>query len=156
MKSFGQYLQESLDKPYSSKFYDSDDDGYGNQTHEYHFKDHKGEHHPVYFRHNEESPHEAEMSFQSSEGGWKATGKQRHHAVRVFATMKHLIAQHAKKHPRLKAITFSSDKDETKPYEYKEGSRNKLYRRLANAAGGTTEDNDDRLLHRIPVNRDKK
>lgn len=156
MKKFKEYLKESLNKPYHSKFYDSDDDGYGNQTHEYHFKDHSGEHHPVYFRHHEESPHEAEMSFSSSEGGYEATGKQGHHAVRIFSTMKDIIAKHAKKHPHLKTITFSSDKDETKPYQYKEGSRNRLYRKLTDISGGKTEDNDDRLTHKIPVNRKTK
>lgn len=156
MLSFRQYLEESLDKPYHTKFYDTDDDGYGTVNHEYHFIDHRGEHHPVYFTHREETPHEAEMSFANPEGDYRATGEHGHHAVRVFSTMKHLIERHAKKHPNIKSITFSSDKDETEPDKYKEGSRNKLYRRFANSAGGTTTDNDSKLTHKIPVNQDKK
>ena len=155
MKTFREFLEESLNRPYPIKFHGKDVDWSGSM-HEYHFQDHRGETHPIRFIHYDEAPHEAEVHFSSPEGGYQATGKQGHHAIRIFSTMRDAIEKHAKKHPKLKKITFGSDKNKKDRYDYEEGSRNKLYRKLTHMAGGKTIDDGEKLTHAIPVNKAKK
>lgn len=153
MKTFKQYLQEALDKPYDYDEMGSMENSSGEREHYYGFKDRKGIPTHVYITHHAGKAGEgrASVDFTDEQGNIDATGRG---TIRHISTVKKIMQDHAKKHPHLKTYTFTGEKDSDKPGA---GGRNRLYARLAKQAGGHSEDiNAYSSRHFIPVNRDKK
>lgn len=152
MKTFKQYLQEALDKPYDYDDMGSYANSSGHKDYQYSFKDHKGVPTHVYISHSKDKKgnHQASVDFTDEHGNIEATGRG---SIRHISTVKKIMQDHAKKHPQLKTYTFTGEKDTDKPGE---GGRNRLYTRLAKQAGGHSDDiNAYSNRHYIPVNRDK-
>lgn len=147
MKSYREYIKEALDKPFKHKKLNTMDSTSGT-THYYGFKDDKGERTHVYISHSKHN-NTAHVDFTDDEGGFEATGRG---SIRHLSTVKHIMQQHAKDHPDLKAYKFTSEKSRDRSDG---GGRHKLYSRLARSAGGRTEDEEHFSTHFIPVNRDK-
>ena len=149
MKTFKQYMQEALDKPYAYKKAKTIGGMEGSETHHYGFKDHKGALTHVYITHGEKSK-EASVDFTDENGDFEATGKG---SIRHISTVKKIMQDHAAKNPHLKAYEFTGEKDRGKKDG---GGRARLYKRLTKLAGGhTTDDQTLYSRHWIPVNRDK-
>jgi len=152
MKSFRQYLQESLDKPYEYDKLSSQENSSGESEHHYGFKDSKGVPTHVYITHHAGKAGEgrASVDFTDAFGEINATGKG---TIRHISTVKKIMRDHAEKHPHLKMYTFTGEKDSDKPGS---GGRNRLYSRLAKQAGGHSDDiNAYSNRHYIPINRGK-
>lgn len=150
MKTFKQYIQEALDKPYDYDEMGSMKNSSGERDHWYGFKDHKGVPTHVYISHSKdkEGNVKASVDFTDEHGNIEATGRG---TIRHISTVKKIMQDHAKKHPDLKTYTFTGEKDTDKPGE---GGRNRLYTRLAKMAGGHSDDiNAYSNRHYIPVNR---
>ena len=152
MKTFKQYLNESLDKPFDYKSTGQYKNSSGETEHHYSFKDDNGNHTYVYIAHSKDrkgNP-QASVDFTDENGDIQATGKG---SIRHISTVKKIMKDHAKKHPHLKTYTFTGEKDTDKPGE---GGRNRLYTRLAKQAGGHSDDiSAYSNKHYIPINRDK-
>ena len=156
MKTFKQYIQEALDKPFAYKKLRMTKTGLGD-SHEYGFKDDNGERTHVFISHynSEEknhpmhNPKHASVDFTDSAGNFEATGQG---SIRHLSTVKAIMQQHAKDHPELKSYGFSAEKDRDKKGG---GGRSRLYSRLAKMAGGITTDHEHSSKHWIPINRDK-
>ena len=150
MKTFKQYLEEALEKPYEYDEMGSMENSSGERDHWYGFKDHKGVPTHVYISHSKdkEGNVKASVDFTDEHGNIEATGRG---TIRHISTVKKIMQDHAKKHPDLKTYTFTGEKDTDKPGE---GGRNRLYTRLAKMAGGHSDDiNAYSNRHYIPVNR---
>jgi hypothetical protein len=150
-KTFKQYLQEALDKPYRFRKQDSLDTS-TQQQHWYSFKDRNKNKTHVYISHHVTTePSRASVDFTDENGDFEATGKG---SIRHLSTVKKIMQDHAKKHPHLKSYTFTSHKDVNREDK---GGRQKLYKRLVRMAGGKSTDNihGDETKHMIPINRDK-
>jgi hypothetical protein len=157
MKTFRQYLEEALDKPFDYKSTGTYKNSSGEDEHHYSFEDHKGKKTYVYIAHSpynsgkKDDNLKASVDFTDENGDIQATGKG---SIRHISTVRRIMKDHAEKHPKLKMYTFTGEKDHDKPGE---GGRNKLYTRLAKMHGGDTEDiSAYSNRHYIPVNRDKK
>lgn len=147
MKSFSQYINESLNKPYEYKK-DMED----RNDHYYSFNDKNGKKTHVYITHYKAKNGDthASVDFTDEKGDIQATGKG---GIRHISTVKRIMDDHAKNHPNLKMYTFTGEKDTDKPGE---GGRNRLYARLAKQAGGHTEDiSAYSNRHYVPVNQNK-
>lgn len=153
MKTFRQYLEEALDKPYEYDELGSFETSSGEMEHHYGFKDHKGIPTHVYISHHagKSGKGKASVDFTDEHGDIGATGRG---TIRHISTVKRIMQDHAKKHPHLKMYTFTGEKDSDKPGS---GGRNRLYTRLAKQAGGHSDDiNAYSNRHYIPINRDTK
>lgn len=149
MKTFLQYIQEALDKPYNYKKANTIDGDEGSATHHYGFKDHNGSLTHIYITHGKKSS-QASVDFTDENGDFEATGKG---SIRHLSTVKKVMQDHAEKHPHLKAYEFTGEKDRDKKDG---GGRARLYKRLTKVAGGhTSEDQTLYTKHWIPINRDK-
>ena len=155
MKSFKEYITEVFDSSYEYqksgvKRGDGEEDG---DTHQYVFKDHKGENVHVNMLHDPDNK-SAEIVFhrRGSVGLMHDAGA---HAGKIFSTVRKIAMDHAKKHGKLKTLKFSSSKVVYRPGD-KAGSRATLYARLAQHMGGSTKENKLYDDHIIPVNQDKK
>lgn len=145
MKTFNQYIQEALDKPFEYEKM-GQWDGEETQTHHYAFKDHKGVPTHVYFSHHVTSePDRASVDFTDAQGDFDKTG---HGSIRHLSTVKKIMQDHAAKHNHLKKYTFTGSKEDS-------GGRIKLYTRLTRMHGGNTQDVGHYTKHWIPINRDK-
>ena len=144
MKTFKQYLNESLDKPFDYKSTGQYKNSSGETEHHYSFKDDNGNHTYVYIAHSKDrkgNP-QASVDFTDENGDIQATGKG---SIRHFSTIKKIMKDHAEKHPHLKMYTFTGEVE-----------RDPLYTRLAKQAGGHSDDiNAYSSRHYIPINRDK-
>lgn len=153
MKTFKQYVNEALDKPYDYDEMGSMENSSGEREHWYGFKDHKGVPTHVYISHSKDKDGnvKASVDFTDEHGNIEATGRG---TIRHISTVKKIMQDHAKKHPDLKTYTFTGEKEHDKPGE---GGRNRLYTRLAKMAGGHSDDiNAYSNRHYIPVNRNKE
>jgi hypothetical protein len=150
MKTFKQYVNEALDKPYEYKSTGSYKNSSGENEHHYSFKDKQGVSTYVYISHHEgeSGKGRASVDFTDENGDIQATGKG---SIRHISTVKRIMKDHADKHPDLKTYTFTGEKDSDKPGA---GGRNRLYTRLAKMAGGHSDDTSAYSnRHFIPVNR---
>ena len=143
MKTLKQFLEESMNSPYSFKKIDTVGSNPENQTHYYGFEDNKGKRTSVVLRHKGS---EAHADFTDESGEFSKTGHAGTNSIRHFSTVKKIIQQHAKDNPHIKSISFTSDKTEG-------SGRHKLYKRLTKMAGGQSEDHKDYGKHTIPVNK---
>lgn len=152
MKTFKQYINESLNKPYEYDDLGSMENSSGEREFHYGFKDKKGVPTHVYISHHGGKAGEgkASVDFTDEHGDIDATGRG---SIRHISTVKKIMQDHAKKHPHLKTYTFTGEKDSDKPGS---GGRNRLYTRLAKQAGGHSDDiNAYSNRHYIPINREK-
>lgn len=152
MKTFNQYIKESLNKPYEYDELGSYATNEGGSEHHYGFKDHKGIPTHVYISHSRDKKGklQASVDFTDEQGNIEATGRG---SIRHISTVKKIMQDHAKKYPKLKTYTFTGEKDSDKPGS---GGRNRLYTRLAKQAGGYSDDiNAYSNRHYIPINKDK-
>lgn len=150
MKTFKQYIQEALDKPFDYEHKSTQENSSGEKEHHYSFKDHEGVPTHVFISHSKDKDGKtkASVDFTDENGDIQATGKG---SIRHISTVKKIMQDHAKKHPDLKTYTFTGEKDTDKPGE---GGRNRLYTRLAKQAGGHSDDiSAYSNRHYIPVNR---
>lgn len=148
MKTFKQYLNEALDKPYKHEYHGSIKNSSGEEDHHYSFPRPDGEPTHVYISHYESNTGEkrADVNFTDEKGDIEATGKSGvNMANRGIATVKHIVQKHVNKHPDIKMLTFSGANDR---------GRGSLYTRIARIFGGkTVPTNAYSSKHFIPVNR---
>ena len=149
MKTFKQYIQEALDKPFKYKkvkTYQLDDDG--PSTHHYSFEDNNGKHTHVYLTHVPKSSR-AHVNFTDENHEFAATGKG---SIRHFSTVKKIMQDHAASNPHLKSYEFTGIKSKDKKDG---GGRDRLYKILTRGADGNSRDEEHYSSHWIPINRDK-
>lgn len=92
---------------------------------------------------------ESEVAFGDEHTRMGKTGESGKHSIDVFSKVSSIIRHHAKNTPTAKEITFTSRKENGE-----QGSRSRLYSRMASRLGGTSEDNGGKYVHHsIPVNR---
>lgn len=152
MKTFKQYLEEALEKPYEYDEMGSMENLSGEREHHYGFKDKKGIPTHVYITHHAGKAGEgrASVDFTDEHGQVDATGRG---TIRHISTVKKIMQDHSKKHPHLKEYVFSGEKN---PDKKGGGSRNRLYTYLAKKFGGkTVPENPYSSRHLVPINRDK-
>lgn len=151
MKTFKQYLEEALDKPYEYKRESRPvKNGEGETEHHYSFEDRHGRKTHVFFAHRKQKDGtiHSSVDFTDDNGDVGLTGKG---TIRHISTVDRIMRKHAAKHPKLKGYHFTGEKDTDKPGS---GGRNRLYTLLTKRAGGhTEEDNAYQNKHFIPVNR---
>ena len=153
MKTFKQYINEALDKPFGYQHRSSQENSSGEIEHHYSFNDNNERETHVFISHGKDKDGnvKASVDFTDEHGDIQATGRG---TIRHISTVKKIMQDHAKKHPDLKTYTFTGEKEHDKPGE---GGRNRLYTRLAKMAGGHSDDiSAYSNRHYIPVNRDKK
>lgn len=160
MKTFKQYLNESLDNPYDFKRASPKSN---KNTHRYTFQDHSGRLTHVHFTHDRDFP-SAQVDFTDDMGSHMQTNRAGTSSVRHFATIKKIMDHHAKEHPNLRQYRFYGAKKKTgvRPHPhggeietYGDNGRTKLYKRLTKMAGGNTHDNGSHETHHIiPIKRD--
>ena len=147
MKTFKQYLQEALDKPYDYDDMGSYANSSGHSNHRYSFKDQKGVPTHVNISHYkaENGKLYANVDFTDEHGDTEATGKG---GIRHFSTVKKILKDHAAKHPKLHTYEFSG---------VAERGRDALYSRLTAKYKGRKEGIDDNTnQYYIPISRRKK
>lgn len=144
MKTFNQFLKESLDNPYNFKRVSP---AKNKTKHKYSFSDDDGNETHVHITHDKDFPR-AQVDFTDSAGSHEKTNKAGTSSVRHFATVKKIMDQHAEQHPDLRFYHFHGDKGEGK-------GRNRLYNRLTKMAGGTSHDGPRETTHTIPINQEK-
>lgn len=161
MLSFKQFLEESLDNPYDIISHTSGKTRTGTY-HTFHFKDHKDRNHTISITRRNKSD-DAEVVFFDHKLGMHKSGNAGHHAIKIFSTVKHAMDKFSNHEDAkgLKNFRFDSSKelDKNAPgrkKQYKEGSRSKLYRKMAERAGGYSSENEKNITHIIPVNQGKK
>ena len=162
MKTFNQFLKESLDNPYSFKRVSP---AKNKTKHKYSFSDDNGNETHVYITHDRDFPR-AQVDFTDSAGSHEKTNKAGTSSVRHIATVKKIMDQHAEKHPDLKLYHFygAKKKTGTKPHPhggeietYGDNGRTRLYKRLTKMAGGETHDSGSHESHHvIPIKRSSK
>lgn len=149
MLTFKEYISESGDSSYEfHKISDNHKPDGRASAHRYSFKDNEGNEKHVDIVHRGKNGDNASVSFHDEGSYFKnhmfsANGKHGHKALRVFSTVKTILAHHTKEHPHLDHYKFSADKDNT--------SRSSLYTRMAKRMGGHTEDHEDMTAHVIPA-----
>lgn len=155
MKSFKQYITELFDSHYEYKKEgvtkgDGEEDG---DVHHYSFEDHEGKKvrvNVVHWPNNKV----AEVWFHRN-NTTAMTHDAPHHAHKILGTvLNHIAMNHAREHPSLKTITYTSSKVPIRPGD-KETSRSDLYGAITKKLRGKTTRGKLQDTHFVPVNREK-
>lgn len=125
MKTFKQFLGESLDRSFPYKYHGEGEEN----THEYSFSPgKKASKIRVSIIHNDKK-RSATVTFHREDGQETATGEHPRTAAKVFGTVAKIVKEHGKKHrSSIDNINFSAAKSEP--------SRVSLYRRITKRLGG--------------------
>lgn len=140
MKSFKQFLGESLDRSFPYKYHGEGEEN----THEYSFSPGKrASKIRVSIIHNDKK-RSATVNFHREDGQETATGEHPRTAAKVFGTVAKIVKEHGKKHrSSIDNINFSAAKSEP--------SRVSLYRRITKRLGGKeTEPNKTETNFTVP------
>ena len=163
MFGFKKFISESLDSSYplNTNGINKVELPVGTYSHQtFRFNDHKKNKHVIHFAHNSNNNEEASVSFHpENDSSYDATGDQGHHALKMFSTAKKAMEQYSSDNPHVKILKFTSDKevDHTGPNPVaRESSRTKLYRNFTRKAGGSTEEGEFSLTHKIPTETFRK
>lgn len=148
MKTFKQYINESLDSSYRFEKTETHNDPERGSLHTYEFKDHADNNIVVKIAHDTEGK-TGHLSFKQ-DGGYDKTGKQGTKAIKIFSTVKKIVEKHKSDHPSLERIKFTSTKDKQ---TNRPDSRGELYKRLTNSFGGQNLMGQNINTHIIPLQR---
>lgn len=154
MLTFKQFLDESLDKPYSFERKASS----SRNLHRYSFKDHADRDYEVNIYHNNEDDDgkfDAEVDFSDDSGRLGITGRSGTGSGRILASVGEIMKHHAEKHNNLNNYKFSAIKKDFNNADGKD-SRTSLYGRIARRFGGTAtqgQSHDPFNNFEIPVKR---
>ena len=123
IKSFKQFVAETFD---SSHVFRDRGPNSTNTQHKYAF-DHGDDTIHVTFTHHPDN--DTNVSFTNKYGHYDASNDKGPGAVKVFSTVHKIMQHHAAKYPKTSNYSFNGQT----------GSRTKLYDKLVNKIGGTTE-----------------
>lgn len=153
MLTYKQYITELFDSHFEYKkvgVTKGDDEVVGD-THHYEFNDHKGK--PVSVRVVHWPNNKSAEVWFSRHSTTAQTRDAPKHAHKILGTvLKGIAMDHAREHPSLKSIYFTSSKIGSD----RSGSRASLYDRITKRLGGKTTKGNTQDTHFIPVNKGKK
>lgn len=155
MLTFKEYLTELFDKPFAfihkkKHTYES-----GVQDHQYEIHTDDKKKFKVHINHDP-STGKSNVGFQDDEGRLTTTGAMGHKSGRLISSIAKVVQHHLKNTPTAKSVTYEGATKLDSYGNEQETGRNRLYRRIAAKAGGSTTSLFGWTNHEIPADNIRK